>query len=149
MALLKHGGVYLDTDVLSLRDMKPLRQASGRSDKACTVVGEEPGGLGNSLIAATPNCQFLRLWWQNYTDFDDKQWGEHSIIRPGRIAKDHPDLIKIMPTKTFTPFYPGNGHSGRNAPKLFKDKAKEAAADMPGISALLFSNPSFLQGQQR
>merc|ERR1719401_1605949 len=122
MALLKHGGVYLDTDVLSLRDMKPLRQASGRSDKACTVVGEEPGGIGNSLIASTPNCQFLRLWWQNYTDFNDKQWGEHSIIRPGRIAKDHPEVVQVMQTKTFTPFYPvcNGGGCGTNAPKIFE-----------------------------
>merc|ERR1719343_713367 len=94
----------MDTDVLALKDFSPLRKADLRKG-GCAMVGSEPGGLGNSLIASTPNCKFLRLWWQNYTDFNDKQWGEHSIIRPGRIAKDHPDTVKVMPTTTFTPFF--------------------------------------------
>lgn len=151
MALLKHGGVYLDTDVLSLRDLAPLRSAAGRGGSKCAFVGREPGGIGNSLIGSTPNCAFMRLWWQNYTDFDDKQWGEHSIIRPGRIASDHPDLVKVMPTKTFTPFYPvcGGSSCGRNAPKIFEQSSREASDDMPGIQALLFNTPSLLQGAHR
>merc|ERR1712216_640376 len=104
-------------------------------------------GIGNSLIASTPNCKFLRLWWQNYTDFDDKQWGEHSIIRPGKIAKDHPEFLKNMPMSAFTPFYPGGGSSGRNAPKLFQQNAKDASADMPQINKILFGQGSFLQGR--
>jgi len=138
MTLLRHGGVYLDTDVLSLGSFSPLRKADSLNS-ACAFLGKEPGGFGNSVIGAVPNCPFLRLWWQNYTDFNDAQWKEHSILRPGRIQKDHPKLLEVLPMGVFTPYWPH--FSGPKRKTGLFEVMSTRMLDMPGIDSVLTGTP--------
>src|SRR5260370_23403980 len=54
--LLKHGGIYLDADVLVNRDFAPLLQAS------CVLgtEGADNSGLCNAVILAEADAPFLR-----------------------------------------------------------------------------------------
>lgn len=96
--LAKHGGIYLDLDVICINPLAPLMHNE-------TVMGMEAGtGLCNAVIMAKPGSRFIREWQDNYVNFDAKQWNYHSVIFPWVLAQQQPDNIFVADQYAF--FYP-------------------------------------------
>jgi len=96
--LQRHGGVYLDLDVVCLNPFAPLRRHE-------MVMGRQAGtGLCNAVILADPNSEFLRTWYDSYRTFNQEDWSRHSVLLPFRLAQEHPDWIHVEGPYSF--FYP-------------------------------------------
>lgn len=83
--LLEHGGIYMDIDTLCLRPFTPLL------DHPCVMAWQSSRGLCNAVILSEPNNKFLRAWLDAYRSFrstgKDPFWDEHSVVLPGRLAR--------------------------------------------------------------
>jgi len=88
--LEEFGGLYVDLDVIIVRPIDPLLSYD-------VVLGaESPLMLGSGFILATrTNATFIRLWRQEYADFDDSDWNQHSVYVPMELARRHPDLVHV------------------------------------------------------
>jgi hypothetical protein len=96
--LREHGGIYLDLDVICINPFDPLLHYP-------FVMGIEPGtGLCNAVILAQPQAPFIERWQAQYRSFDAKRWNYHSVVLPGQMAKESPELIHIANKYSF--FYP-------------------------------------------
>jgi len=100
-ALLRHGGVYLDLDTISVAPLAPLY------DHACVLGREEtPGsriqGLCNAVILAEPGSAFLARWRDAYRTFDGDYWHVHSVVVPRLLAeRAAPGEVHVEPPATF------------------------------------------------
>ncbi len=110
--LLESGGIYVDSDVLSLRSFEPLR------NHPC-VLGEQgidgSEGLCNAVILARRNARFLRRWLDGYDPKQslwhgfrskgwDPYWDEMSVKYPAFLAKLYPHELHTVGPRTF--FWP-------------------------------------------
>ena len=96
--LRQFGGIYLDLDIISINPFKPLLKYN-------FVMGIEPGtGLCNAVIIASKDAPFLELWQEKYKTFNKDLWNFHSVILPGKMAKEFPELIYLADKYNF--FYP-------------------------------------------
>lgn len=96
--LQRHGGIYLDLDIVCLRPFAPLLQQR-------FVMGMEPGtGLCNAVILAARDAEFLSIWREHYRSFDGRRWNHHSVVLPWQLAQAHPQHIHIADKYAF--FYP-------------------------------------------
>ncbi len=102
--LKEHGGIYLDADVISVRPFLPLLDNQ-------VVMGVQPGrGLCDATILAQPNSSFITRWLECYKTFNskgkDKQWDYHAVVLPGKLSKEFPNEITILPhTAFFNPLW--------------------------------------------
>jgi len=111
--LMKYGGIYLDMDVICINSFKPLLQE-------VFVMGEQPRrGLGNSVMLARRESEFLRIWYESYRDFDGNRYDHHSIAIPHTLAQRYPSLIHVLDEYAF--FYPMWQDPTQNA--LWSDKS--------------------------
>ena len=100
--LYRTGGIYLDLDVLPLRDIKLLRNAGYRS-----VVGRQlHGGINNGVIMAQKGSALVYLMQREGPLVFNGGWETHSIklITPiaERLVKI-PGEVLIMDEKAFSP----------------------------------------------
>lgn len=102
--LIEHGGIYLDADVVVHRSFDDLLGHS-------TVLGqegfdEENPSAANALILGEAQAPFLLRWMESYRTFrgDEGYWSEHSVQMPAKLAKEHPNEIRMLPPTAF--FYP-------------------------------------------
>ncbi len=99
--LQEYGGIYLETDVIALKQFEPLRRYN-------FTMGIEyhgnPGRLNNGIIIANKNAAFLKIWHATYQTFNKREWDEHSSILPYRLQFEYPHLIHVE-EKTLN--YPG------------------------------------------
>lgn len=108
--LLRTGGVYLDLDTICQKPFAPLmhsRPVMG-IESATTGMGQWTDGadvgLCNALIMSPPDSPFLKIWFETYRDFDSGHWNNHSVLKPGILARQHADLIHVEPPESF--FWP-------------------------------------------
>ena len=110
--LMKHGGMYIDTDVIVLKPFTPLRRFN-------ITMGIEyhgdPGRLNNGIIIANKNAKFLRIWYDTYRNFTKREWDYHDSIIPYRLQFQYPRLIHVE-EKTLN--YP----SGKEIDLIFKHR---------------------------
>ncbi|XP_070532906.1 uncharacterized protein [Ptychodera flava] len=95
--LLEQGGVYLDLDVIVVAPLEPLRYYEyvvGRSDANV---------LANGVIFANKSSKFLRLYYENYKNYNRKCWGCSSVKYQHRLAEEHKDLLHIEPDSLIKP----------------------------------------------
>jgi hypothetical protein len=97
-ALMIHGGIYLDSDVLSLRSFDSLLNMS---DVIMGYEDQNNKAACNAVILAKRNATFLRRWYDAYQSFEQKCWGCHSVILPARLALIYPDEIKVLSYSAF------------------------------------------------
>ena len=96
--LMQHGGIYLDMDVVCINSFGPLLRKG-------FVMGREPeAGLCNAVILASADAEFLRIWYEQYREFDGTRWGYHSVALPLQLATQHPSMIQIQDEYSF--FFP-------------------------------------------
>jgi hypothetical protein len=100
--LIEHGGMYLDCDVLVMRDF------DGLLDHECVLglQGEAPRvGLCNGVILAERNARFLRRWHDTYRSFrsrgKDDYWSEHSVAMPMKLAQEDSSDLTILGNRAF------------------------------------------------
>lgn len=100
--LIEHGGIYLDCDVLVMRDFDALL------DHQCVLGLQGEGehlGLCNGVILAEPNARFLRRWRETYRSFrsrgKDDYWSEHSVAMPMKLARDDGSDLTILGNRAF------------------------------------------------
>jgi GT2 family glycosyltransferase len=100
-ALLQYGGIYLDMDVITLRPYDDLMSHE-------MVMGQEGEngfyGLTNAVILGSPQAPFLIRWLESYRQFNDKVWGNYSVLLPRLLSEKHPDEITVLPHTAF--FWP-------------------------------------------
>ena len=100
--LLKHGGIYLDCDVLVLRDFQSLLE--GECVLGKEGVGEN-SGLSNAVILAQKDARFIKRWLETYKSFrstgQDMFWNEHSVKIPKQLSLEFPDELTILDHKAF------------------------------------------------
>lgn len=97
--LLKYGGIYLDADVLVLRDFDDL--LSNRF-----VIAEEgpeaAHGLSNAVLLSEAASSFATRWYEEYRSFHgDRSWTEHSIQLPLQLARRFPNEVTVLPYTAF------------------------------------------------
>jgi len=109
-ALLNHGGIYLDLDVWVYKDnIRGL--LNGEHD---FVMGQEgyngAVGLCNGIIIAKKDSKFLRIWYDEYRQFNAKNWNKFSVVLPKKLAAQYPSLIHVVAhTAFFWPLWDSNG----------------------------------------
>lgn len=97
-ALRDHGGVYLDLDVVVIKDFSPFYK------DAFTMGIENNVGLCNAIMISKPFSSFVTRWINKYKNFQDTAWNEHSVQLPMEMSKHHPEDITVLDGYTF--FYP-------------------------------------------
>jgi hypothetical protein len=103
--LIRHGGIYLDADVLVHQGFDDLLDQS-------VLMGEEgvnaQWGLANAVILAEPCAEFLKRWHAEFRRFrsrgEDGYWSELSNQIPLGLSKLHPNEITVLPRTAF--FWP-------------------------------------------
>jgi hypothetical protein len=98
--LIKHGGIYLDCDVLVHRDFDDLL------DNSFVISQEGPNAqeiisLSNAALLCEPSAPFAKRWYENYRTFRGERWAEHSTALPLTLARMFPEEIKVLPYNTF------------------------------------------------
>jgi FkbM family methyltransferase len=121
--LLEHGGIYMDIDTLCLRPFTPLL------DQRCVMAWQSSRGLCNAVILSEPGGEFLRAWLGSYHTFRsagrDQFWDEHSVVLPGRLARQRslrPHVTLLSHRAFFFPLWDEMHHLFEsNDPAGFKD----------------------------
>ena len=99
--VLRHGGVYLDTDFECLRNIEELL------DGVVAFTGEEePGQLANGVFGAVPG----HPWVEDLVDRLPASLAEHASVSEAsgplymtRVTADHPD-VTTFPAGVFYPY---------------------------------------------
>jgi hypothetical protein len=97
--LIKHGGIYLDCDVLVHRDFDDLLD----HEFVISEEGVDAGhGLSNAVLLSEPGVPFIKRWYDGYRSFGGNQhWVEHSVRLPLKLAKEMPEAVTVLPYWAF------------------------------------------------
>jgi hypothetical protein len=97
-----YGGMYLDTDILALRDVRKLRE-SGFSN----IVGiEDPDKVNNGFMMSKPGSAMLSVFMSEQHRVFDNQWLTHSVELLSKVAfrlQAVPGEVLILGIKAFAP----------------------------------------------
>lgn len=111
--LLEHGGVYMDTDVLSLKSYENLLQYDcvlggegylNHVDNLFTNDVNKMVSISNAVIMAEPNNKFIQMWLDETPKFMDLKWAYHAVVLPMEMYKKDNTLFHLEPVETFVPF---------------------------------------------
>ncbi|KAK3346644.1 hypothetical protein B0T25DRAFT_552510 [Lasiosphaeria hispida] len=107
-ALRTHGGIYIDTDAVPLRNVAPLRHAGFANvvGGAVALTMKHAGYVNNGVLLARPNTILMNIWLQASHHVFDGKWATASIhlltdlvYRLGAI----PSEILIVHPRAFAP----------------------------------------------
>jgi len=102
--LIEKGGIYLDADVFVHKSFDDLLQNSVVMGAQANENGIGIYGLANSIILSERNSSFLKKWYSEYINFNNKGWSEHSVALPYQLAQKFSAEVKILSTNSF--FWP-------------------------------------------
>ena len=120
--LNRTGGVYLDTDIISVRPYHHLL------NHTIAMAAERPNALTNAAIFSQPNSEFLKIWYSEYEEyFDPDGWGEACVQLPMILSKRYPKLITVLERNTFYI------HLYRELEKIFSDTSYSIPSDVIGL----------------
>ncbi|XP_077989301.1 uncharacterized protein LOC144443632 [Glandiceps talaboti] len=87
--LLEMGGVYLDTDVVVVGSLDPLRHYE-------FVIGQPAGYIfNNGVIIATNTSVFLRKFYESYVDYYGDCYACNSGKIPLKLANEYSDFVHV------------------------------------------------------
>lgn len=119
----QHGGIYLDSDVLTLRSPAPLQQAGFKA-----VVGRQGDGLvNNGCFLARDDAALIALMVRDMPVVFSGEWQQHSVGLFTQIAERVsyvPGEVLILDSKAFAP----TGWWDESAFALYSELAPEGAA---------------------
>ena len=84
-----YGGIYLDTDMLILKTLDPLRVHK------LTLGVSGPEEISNGIIIAQRCALFLRMWLENYHNYVPRIWGYNSVTVGYLLYKLFPHLVHV------------------------------------------------------
>ncbi|CAF0759123.1 unnamed protein product [Rotaria sordida] len=95
--LIEYGGIYLDSDVLTLRSFDPLLNLND------VIMAHQDDGIKvcNAVILAKKDATFLKRLYDAYQSFNENCWDCHSVKLPGQLASIYPNDITVLPTNAF------------------------------------------------
>ncbi len=112
--LIEKGGIYLDTDILTLKSYNPLRNYE------CVLGGEGYknhieglytsdlnilGSISNAVILSKPNHRFIRHWLDIFPlKFRTGSWAYHAVTLPLELVREDPTWFHVEPVESFIPF---------------------------------------------
>jgi len=107
--LYEQGGIYLDTDSILLRPLDEFMVdkvvLSGSVTGFTPEVREGVDSISAGVMLAAPKSEFFRIWLERLANGLAKNvWGWHAVNLPAEIAKEHPELLKLLSQQAFTPF---------------------------------------------
>lgn len=95
LALIEHGGVYIDSDVWCLKPFDELEHAGYWMGRQGTAYG-----LCNATMGGDARSPFAMAWLESYSSFRsagrDRHWDEHSVRIPLRLARHHRESLTIF-----------------------------------------------------
>ncbi|GAA5910388.1 hypothetical protein JCM5296_000583 [Sporobolomyces johnsonii] len=106
-ALKEYGGIYLDVDVLVIKDFGPLYRhevVMGMESQPNLDPALPPSGLCNAVILAKPYSSFVSRWIDSYKTFNRSKWATHSVTTPWNLAQQYPSEITVL--NKFAFFWP-------------------------------------------
>ncbi|KAL8619526.1 hypothetical protein ACOMHN_011877 [Nucella lapillus] len=105
--LLLNGGLYLDADMVMVRDPGLLLTHE-------LTLGLVTGtGLGNAFMAVKRNNAFLRDWYRHYNVFNPVKFFNNSLWRARALWRQHPERVHMESDRLYRPDW-------FEADKLFK-----------------------------
>lgn len=112
--LYEHGGIYLDTDMLLIKSLKPFM------DRHCVLGGEsyidhvenlntnnphKLESVSNACIICEDRSSFIMDWLRNIPeDMKKGIWAHHAVNLPLEMYKLKRDYFDLQPVETFVPF---------------------------------------------
>lgn len=100
LALHEVGGLYLDCDTITLKNMDHLAQHEFVMGSQATIPGAM-GGLCNAIMVANRGSDFGRRWLKTYSSFRssgrDSLWDFHSVKLPLYLYSQQPDKLLVLP----------------------------------------------------
>ena len=90
-----NGGIYLDTDIIALKSLDPLRKYR------TTLASADDGVISNGVILTEPHSPFLCMWLHNYHTYNRGIWGGNSVTAGYKLFQTFPDLIHREPKDSF------------------------------------------------
>jgi hypothetical protein len=98
--IYKHGGIYVDGDVIMVRPIDDL--LAPRIGQNFISPWEFQGStIGQSVFMAPPHSPFLHRWIEAYRYFRDDCWVCHSVLLGGMLAKTFPSEINALKSQSF------------------------------------------------
>ena len=99
LMLFNHGGVYLDTDMLMVGPIDDL------FDEGFVMGQESEDALSGGFIMSQPKSFFIAEWLDRMGKaLDSGIWAHHCVNTAFDVAKDHPELIRVLPRNVIMPF---------------------------------------------
>lgn len=100
--LYKHGGIYMDTDVIPLRDVKQLRESGWRN-----IMGiEGKGRVNNGFVMSQPGSALTSILMSEQHQKFDNRWTTHSVELLADLAyrlQPVPMEVLILGIRAFSP----------------------------------------------
>jgi len=132
--IIRYGGVYADIDTLFVNRLpegffeEKFIMGEESVDWSAPAAKDAGGSLCNAWFMGEPDADFAGLWLKKIYESFDGSWSGHSTFLPYRLCREHPDLIRVEPRRSFF-FYDG-------APQGLKDIFERPPADANGIYSM-------------
>ena len=109
--LLRHGGLYLDIDTLTIAplpdDWWSAPFVIGAEPIRITLEdGREVASLLNAVMLSRPDSEFAKVWRDLIVESMDGSWSAHSCELAARLADEHPHAVRVLPCEAFARFPP-------------------------------------------
>lgn len=100
--LHKHGGIYMDTDVIPLRDVKVIRESGWHN-----IMGiEDRGRVNNGFCLSQPGSVLMSIFMSEQHQKFDNRWTTHSVDLLSTLSyrlQPVPMEVLIMGIRIFSP----------------------------------------------
>ncbi|XP_005101096.1 uncharacterized protein LOC101852251 [Aplysia californica] len=96
--LYLNGGIYLDMDMIVLRDLDPLLEHK----VTLGILDNEPR-VGNAFIMASAGSDFILEWYENYTDYKNTNRFWNSLKIPGKIWLKNASRVHMESERLYHP----------------------------------------------
>lgn len=93
LVLYQYGGVYVDDDVIFLKNHAEFFQ---KIRKKLVISIESHLSLANGLMMAPARLEILLKWLLEWKFLDKKSWGAFSVIKIANLAKIYPEKFHLI-----------------------------------------------------
>ncbi|XP_077999599.1 uncharacterized protein LOC144452381 [Glandiceps talaboti] len=97
--LSEMGGVYIDTDVIILAPLEPLRYYD------CVVARQDDTTINNGIVVARKGLLFLDIIYDGYRSYDPSCYACSSVRKLHELVESHQHLVHIEPDSLVKPGY--------------------------------------------
>jgi hypothetical protein len=107
--LARYGGMYADIDTVFVRPVPDgfwlENSVIGREADVRYADSANPErSMSNALLMARTDSHYVGLWRERILSAMDGSWSNHSCRLATRLAAEYPDLVRVEPQSSFSPF---------------------------------------------